>query len=237
MENSKLFPSRFKNAPRKPTKKSKQIWRPCDLINYRYMVSSHGKIEYTGDSGLKKMVEPYFKEPHLYVSLYDNELNKKEWMLAELLLYTFRKENYHFGARIKFTDCNPRNVHIDNLRFKIKTEAIKFDLDSSEKWKCSNKANFSNERYKDKTREKITGDEVYAQLLNQYFYCYYCALPLEKDTWQLDHITPVSKGGHNNKSNIACSCKSCNTIKSDLDPTAFFRHIERLFLVMRGEAE
>lgn len=226
-----LVKNRLINVKKK-VKKSKQYWRDCSLINYRYSVSSHGKIKFKNDLGQEKLVETYLKGQHTFVSLYDTNMVKQEFMLAELILFVFRPENYHFGARIKFRDNNCRNIHIDNLRFKIRTVPICEDSNLTTNWKCTAKAGSANERYKEKTREKITGDEVAAQLIKQGFYCYYCGIDLDNETWQLDHETPVSKGGHNNKNNVVCACKDCNYAKNYLDANQFYRAVERMAMGM-----
>lgn len=152
-------------------------------------------------------------------------------MVAEIVLLTFRPV-FHFGARLRFKDGNTGNLNVDNLRFKISTEPIVEDSQESTYWKCGQKANSSNERYKEKNREKVTSHEVYNVLKNQYFFCFYCGDKLDKDDWQLDHFVPVSIGGMNNKSNIVCACKNCNTMKGDIDGHIFLNHIEKLYLVM-----
>ncbi len=196
------------------------------------MVSSHGNIHFKKDFGPISVVEPYYVGQHAYVSLYDNKMEKQEYMLAELLLLIFRSDSYHIGARIIFTDGNCKNIHIDNLRFRIKTIPIVEDSELTTKWKCTTKALSSNERYKDRTREKLTGDEVAFQLKSQNFYCYYCGDQLKQDDWQLDHKTPVSKNGNNSLSNIVCACKGCNTIKGTLDEAQFYSIVEKLAIGM-----
>jgi len=56
------------------------------------------------------------------------------------------------------------------------------------------------------------------------FKCEYCGkdllLTVENfKEWQEDHIVPLSKGGENNDSNIAVSCRTCNVnLKSRWNP-------------------
>lgn len=44
--------------------------------------------------------------------------------------------------------------------------------------------------------------------------CAYCCEPLT-ETFQIDHIIPISKGGTNYPNNIACACRTCNRLKGD----------------------
>lgn len=40
--------------------------------------------------------------------------------------------------------------------------------------------------------------------------CYMCGIELTLDTFELDHLLPVAKGGSNSESNLAVSCRRCN---------------------------
>lgn len=56
------------------------------------------------------------------------------------------------------------------------------------------------------------------------FHCEYCDRDLLKsvddyDTWQVDHIVPLSKGGSETEfENLAVACKPCNFIKRHWEP-------------------
>jgi CRISPR/Cas system Type II protein with McrA/HNH and RuvC-like nuclease domain len=55
------------------------------------------------------------------------------------------------------------------------------------------------------------------------FRCEYCDRDLlasvdDYDSWQNDHIVPVSKGGTDDHDNMAVACKTCNFIKRNWTP-------------------
>lgn len=55
------------------------------------------------------------------------------------------------------------------------------------------------------------------------FRCEYCSRDLlasvdDYDSWQLDHIHPTSRGGSDDRENLAVSCKTCNFIKRSWAP-------------------
>ena len=49
--------------------------------------------------------------------------------------------------------------------------------------------------------------------------CYYCAKSCAPQALTMDHIVPLSKGGHSTKINIATACKECNNAKKSYLPT------------------
>lgn len=56
--------------------------------------------------------------------------------------------------------------------------------------------------------------------------CFYCGADLivgtsKAEGWSLDHKTPRSKGGHNHFSNLVLCCRSCNSIKRDIEFETF----------------
>lgn len=40
-------------------------------------------------------------------------------------------------------------------------------------------------------------------------HCEYCSSVIV-DSWELEHVVPISRGGQHNKENLAVSCRSCN---------------------------
>lgn len=62
----------------------------------------------------------------------------------------------------------------------------------------------------------ITGKSVISLLKKQNYKCGICCIYLDKKSHkQLDHIKPVSKGGHHIISNVQWLCRKCNIIKKD----------------------
>lgn len=58
--------------------------------------------------------------------------------------------------------------------------------------------------------------------------CAYCRQRLPKTGYHVDHITPVSKGGSNDRRNLQLTCARCNISKKDKDPIVFARYTGRL---------
>jgi CRISPR/Cas system Type II protein with McrA/HNH and RuvC-like nuclease domain len=52
-------------------------------------------------------------------------------------------------------------------------------------------------------------------LQRDHYTCQYCG---ERDSKEVDHVFPKSRGGLSIPSNLVCSCKSCNSAKKDKTP-------------------
>lgn len=83
-----------------------------------------------------------------------------------------------------------------------------------------------NERYRDYMETRRVGssripftpeirDHVWGETEG---HCTYCGVKLRPfSTFSIDHVTPVSRGGTNDLTNLVACCKSCNSIKGDRD--------------------
>jgi len=64
---------------------------------------------------------------------------------------------------------------------------------------------------------KFSEDDVLALQRRQRGRCYWCNLP-HGETYQIDHVWPLSRGGSNGPENICIACKKCNLKKNDKTP-------------------
>ncbi len=48
--------------------------------------------------------------------------------------------------------------------------------------------------------------------------CMYCGVPVNQDTFSIDHVRPRAQGGRSSFENTVCACKPCNSKKADRTP-------------------
>lgn len=66
-----------------------------------------------------------------------------------------------------------------------------------------------------------TVSDVSALLLAQGRKCAFCRCRMQGTAWHVDHITPLSRGGSNDKYNLQILCQPCNSKKWAIDPIEF----------------
>ncbi len=65
--------------------------------------------------------------------------------------------------------------------------------------------------------------------------CVFCTAALLEDTFVLDHLVPVAKGGTSRKHNLVAACDVCNRRRSELEPIQFLRENYRQQLITQDE--
>ena len=82
--------------------------------------------------------------------------------------------------------------------------------------------------------ESATAQEVKAWIDSQNPICAYCSIELSDNQIQLDHITPLSKGGSHTIDNFAISCRSCNCSKGNKTLEEFTAYKELHFKLIEA---
>lgn len=78
------------------------------------------------------------------------------------------------------------------------------------------------------TRGELTGEVVQQMYEDQQGLCAYCEAPLFS-RYHIEHMTPISRGGVNDWSNVAIACPECNQAKSA-------KTAEEFMAVLRGKS-
>ena len=86
-----------------------------------------------------------------------------------------------------------------------------------------------NEPVKEKRKQFTETERISTYIKNQ-GRCEICGRPVPYDTFTIDHIIPLSKGGTNELHNLQCACKTCNIIKQDILPEELMDKLEEIML-------
>jgi 5-methylcytosine-specific restriction endonuclease McrA len=72
-----------------------------------------------------------------------------------------------------------------------------------------------------KLKKKLSRIHKFAVLLERDPFCFYCRIPLWRETATLDHVIPQSSFSDNRIENLSLCCARCNRIKSNDTAAAF----------------
>lgn len=103
-------------------------------------------------------------------------------------------------------------------------------LQSVKRWAAENTEKvLASQRNIRATRRGVGGKHTARDILeikkSQNGKCAYCKTKLDKKNTRRDHVTPIARGGTNNRDNIQLLCAPCNLRKSARDPLEFARSI------------
>lgn len=70
----------------------------------------------------------------------------------------------------------------------------------------------SNRRVKVRSLGKFTKEDIKDLYASQGGRCYYCSVEIEEG-YHIEHMTPLSRGGRNDVSNVCLACAPCNLKK------------------------
>jgi len=126
---------------------------------------------------------------------------------------------FHKFSSIRFTYKMKDNfIPFYTIRY-IKNTTEELDDERIYRYKCKEKSISSNARVSQIST--ITPTDVLNSLIRTNFRCFYCNDLLNQNTWELEHVKPISKGGQNKITNITPSCKKCNRMKGSMEITDF----------------
>jgi hypothetical protein len=105
--------------------------------------------------------------------------------------------------------------------------------ESMRAWRAINKdrVRFLNHVHRSRKRSDTLDHHTVADVLDifklQKGRCAYCKKDI-RVYYEIDHIEPIVRGGHNGRRNIQLTCMRCNRSKKDKDPLVFARLLGRL---------
>jgi len=165
------------------------------------------------------------KSRFIYVNVCGVRMN-----ILYLLIEHFMPENlllnqeysYSIAYHVNGMPCIPyQSVKIKEFKESI----TDYEFQIIKDYGCRTRAENSNLR----GIHKITPLHIANVLIKNNFRCIYCGDEINKIGWHLDHFLPLSLGGLNKFENLACSCRECNMMKSNLKPVVFYKQITKIF--------
>jgi 5-methylcytosine-specific restriction endonuclease McrA len=73
--------------------------------------------------------------------------------------------------------------------------------------------------------ERFSRQDVFIRDLGR---CAYCAERLDPQTWHLDHVTPLNRGGAHTLDNVVAACRFCNLSKGPRTLLEWWREAESI---------
>lgn len=75
--------------------------------------------------------------------------------------------------------------------------------------------------HRNKRSDQIKPIQKQQMLIDQNHLCYYCQKYIISKTSNVDHKTPLARGGTGDKDNLCATCKECNTLKETMTEMEF----------------
>jgi 5-methylcytosine-specific restriction endonuclease McrA len=113
----------------------------------------------------------------------------------------------------------------EEVRKKAQARTKQWALENPD-WARRN-AKVSNHKRRAKAVGSFTADDIAAIFKSQRGKCAYCRKKVG-DSYHVDHIVPIARGGPNVRSNLQITCAACNRAKAARDPIEHARSLGML---------
>ena len=186
----------------------------CSSCRQTFSLSQFHRDKRTKDGhryNCKLCVKAYGAANSAHLSAQSAQWNKANPEKRRAYLATYNQKH---GDAIR---AYRRHYYLQHL-LEAKERERKWRKDNPDK-NASNSRNYK--ARKTNALGKHTAEEIEAMTRDQGGLCAYCEIPLF-GSFQVDHMIPLSRGGHNDWSNLAIVCACCNKSKSAKTVEEFF---------------
>ena len=169
------------------------------------------------------------KNPEIFRASFARYIASEKGKAARRAYYLANAEDFKRRAK-QTAEANPDRVLANKRAYY---EANKAEIKQRvREWNAANpeatRARGRNYRARSRGAEgSHTAEDIKALFEKQKGKCIYCSIKLG-DSYHVDHITPLARGGSNWPSNLQLTCERCNNRKRAIDPIEFARRNGRL---------
>lgn len=160
-------------------------------------------------NGLKQQIDKLVEDTFVIFEKYNNDW----YVLAKIIL-----ENSNDGSKIKSLKLNTAKIVEMFNEYKANGELSNAPSKESfykEMLGCYNVTGLDSKRFFTKDDKKVLYEQLANGTTKGKKLCPKCNIEFSFDEFEIDHITPWSKGGQTKNENAALLCKKCNASKSD----------------------
>jgi 5-methylcytosine-specific restriction endonuclease McrA len=142
--------------------------------------------------------------------------NREAWTPEQIAYERQRNLNWRLANAEKIRQ-RKRELYLQNHEHELERARLK-RLKNPEKQKIYD---HNRRALKSKAVGTYTQKDICFLANSQKHLCVYCRSFIDKKSWHVDHIVPLSLGGSNEKTNLQLLCATCNLRKYKKHPVDF----------------
>lgn len=166
------------------------------------------------------------REKHLERNKRRYEENRDKYLDRCREWYSANREKRLESSRAYYEENREKRLSKCREWYSKNTERAR---ENGKRWDAANPEKKSSHKHNRRARlagtgGKHTSADIAEILKMQKNRCAYCRVKL-KGKYEIDHITPVSAGGRNDRTNLQATCSFCNRSKGAIEPLKYARQV------------
>jgi 5-methylcytosine-specific restriction endonuclease McrA len=154
----------------------------------------------------------------IYVSKHKDHIRdlNRDWCKRNFELLKIRKRNWFLKNKTRLREMNIYSIYRNRNHDRYKERETLWRKNNAEKVRMKSRASAAMRYAAGGYLSKETIDSVYSDNIKKYgaLTCALCLLSIQKGDDSLEHLTPLSRGGTNEYSNLAIAHRKCNSRKN-----------------------